>query len=886
MSQVRSYHLVFIVLAFWLCLELADSPSATPASRRGVPPPPQSSVQKPPIFRADTTLVEVDAIVRQRDGTFAQDLTLQDFEVLEDGKAQNLEVLYLVVNSQPRAVPLAAGSPPLSGGAAILPPPAPRVFVLVFDSLHIRTARFLRAKAAAEDFLETEVQGGDLAGILSAGQLTNNRLTSQPDELQAAIRSLQPTADAESFHLELQEWPRMNELEAYRIEAGDRAVMDAVVALACVERPDSCGVDSQAAVMVSAKAGRIARQASVTASRTLDSLGALCQRLSILPGRKTVVLFSDGFIIDKDVAALGQVIGFAARAGVVMYALDTRGLDRGTASSDILNQAALTPPGLASGTAGIMNHLNVDAAQDAMNSLAVDTGGLTIRNENDFRKALRGFAQDGRAYYVLGYRPQSVGVAGQFRTIAVRVKRPGFTVRARKGYVVAPSGSAGPTAGADLTRPPRQAAAASNGRAPLRLTAESAASLLPAGVAPNYFLLLDQHQPEQWDEAARQVAQWADMDVRAAPEWFTKLQTLLRRTHERLRQEPAGEHSMEATRRDRLQEALGLTPEEVANADVSRLQIRALCLHTDIALKTVGNPSAYMGDSNVRAAEGIAAQLARTHAPLARAWYLAFGGFLTDKAPWGAGEILGRGLKALPGEAALWLAMGALDEAMAAPEVQRVFVREWERSVDTKRNDDRGAEGMRDEFLFLGKSTRTDVKNFVYEVKDRRFQLARAEKSFRRALELDSGLTEARLRLGRVIAEQGRPGDGVTALERVRSETRDPAMIYLASMFLGQIHHEAGRLAEARGCYEAALAALPASQSPRIALSLLADDAGDREGSLAALNAVALVSGAAAQPGDDVWWEYATGAGRQVAAELRFIREAAQGARTHTIQTR
>ncbi len=57
------------------------------------------------------------------------------------------------------------------------------------------------------------------------------------------------------------------------------------------------------------------------------------------------------------------------------------------------------------------------------NGLAVDTGGIAIRNENDFGKALNEVAADTSSYYVLGYRPTNTVVDGTFRSISVRVKR-------------------------------------------------------------------------------------------------------------------------------------------------------------------------------------------------------------------------------------------------------------------------------------------------------------------------------------------------------------------------------------------------------------------------------------------------------------------------------
>ena len=114
------------------------------------------------------------------------------------------------------------------------------------------------------------------------------------------------------------------------------------------------------------------------------------------------------------------------RASVRIYALDTRGLNRGSASSDIIAARALrsrmSAPSLG------------DTNADAPNSLAVDTGGYVIRNENDFGRAFTEIDRDTSSYYIVGFRTTRPP-DGKYHPIAVRVKRSGVAVRARKGYV-------------------------------------------------------------------------------------------------------------------------------------------------------------------------------------------------------------------------------------------------------------------------------------------------------------------------------------------------------------------------------------------------------------------------------------------------------------------
>ncbi len=71
-----------------------------------------------------------------------------------------------------------------------------------------------------------------------------------------------------------------------------------------------------------------------------------------------------------------------------------------------------------------------------MNSLAVDTGGFVVRNTNHLDAIVNRIVDDASHYYVLGYRPQAMP-DGKFHKIAVKLRRPGLTFRARRGYVAA-----------------------------------------------------------------------------------------------------------------------------------------------------------------------------------------------------------------------------------------------------------------------------------------------------------------------------------------------------------------------------------------------------------------------------------------------------------------
>ena len=357
------------------------------------------------------------------------DLGPGDFEVLEGGKPQAIEGFYLVRGAD--VTPLAGAAPPAAPGAApSAVPRVQRVFILVFDLDHVSPGSVARAKKAALGFLDANFREGDVGGIVAGGTMVNGRLTSAAKELAAAVDGVKPTGDDRTRLLERREWPRIvDDFEAYLIDRGDREALRRAVTRACTDDPDAC---RRAAVneALMEKARRVLGEARAAGMRSMRTLAALSNGLARVPGRKTVVLLSDGFFAEEEWGFLRQVTDLAARSSTRFYAVDTRGLNRGSAGSEILDagpRAAVNPAAEAPAQ---------DFVADAPNGLAVDTGGLAIRNENDFGKALNEIADDTSNYYVLAFRPAVVD--GTFRSISVRVKREGASVRARKGYVAVP----------------------------------------------------------------------------------------------------------------------------------------------------------------------------------------------------------------------------------------------------------------------------------------------------------------------------------------------------------------------------------------------------------------------------------------------------------------
>jgi hypothetical protein len=180
---------------------------------------------------------------------------------------------------------------------------------------------------------------------------------------------------------------------------------------------------------------------------TTNGLLAIINSMRQLPGRKNLVLFSEGLLIPPAVQRLFiGVIDAANRANVSIYAMDAKGLRIESAQGSIRDQVNKTGAGgtgvlgSSPGNEPLSKTLELNEAvlredpHHGLGTLAQDTGGMFFDNTNNLRQGFARIEDDLRNYYLIGYTPSNTKYDGRFRTIAVKVNRPGVTVAARKGY--------------------------------------------------------------------------------------------------------------------------------------------------------------------------------------------------------------------------------------------------------------------------------------------------------------------------------------------------------------------------------------------------------------------------------------------------------------------
>jgi VWFA-related protein len=457
---------------------LSAAPRAQPPSR--------------PTFGAATSAVVVDVVVRDRQGRPITDLAIADFEIYEDGVAQEIGALSMVAPEVPgvtgerrrvyntgisKATAAEAVDRTKSEGDA---PPGHTIVAILFENLSPENRP--DAIRAASTYLETPERPGDLVGVFSAGLALNTVTTFTNDRAQ--LRKALDAAARQTTAREVD--TRLGTAGAeVRGAAGTGGIDPRVNALADVEAAINEGFRD----LSSMQRGHGA----------LDGLNAVVAGLARLPGRKTIIYFSEGLALRAGKATDGLVHRFnvlverANAANVAVYPIDAMGLrvhsQQMVHGAEIQNaaRAMLNGPD-GGGMSGDMTNgiMEGGSTSHVFGRLAKETGGFVIESTNDLAAGFRRIDADRRFHYLLTYTPRRTEFSGEYRKIEVKVKRRNAVVRARSGYRADRSLATIPTQTYEATA---LAALAASPR-PTSLVAEARALRMPTAADPGQLAVL------------------------------------------------------------------------------------------------------------------------------------------------------------------------------------------------------------------------------------------------------------------------------------------------------------------------------------------------------------------------------------------------------------
>jgi VWFA-related protein len=394
---------------------------------------PAQTTQKPQddVVRVYTELVQTDVMVFDKSGKFVKDLKADNFELRVDGKPREIQSFEQISAGSNEESQLAAAR----GATSVnLKRPVPldrgRIVFFYVDDLHMDTAGMQATRKTITAFIEKEMGQNDQAAITSASgqigflqQLTTDRLV-----LRTALDRLKP----KNFDTRDAARPPMNEYQAILIERRDPDVLEIFIDEMLRQNPGMSR--EQADAMLQSRASALLAYTATLTRNSLLGLKTLVKNARNLPGRKVVFLLSGGFQIHNQrgdlTTDMRDITDLAAKSGVVIYSMDTRGL---VASLTDASSDTIYDP---SGRMDRATHSELWESQNGMNALAADTGGKAIFNTNDLRQGLAPALKETSNYYLIAWKPDAESQKqSRFRNVEVKLlNHPDYTVRVRKGY--------------------------------------------------------------------------------------------------------------------------------------------------------------------------------------------------------------------------------------------------------------------------------------------------------------------------------------------------------------------------------------------------------------------------------------------------------------------
>ncbi len=450
--------LTYLFASAFICACLLSARGQTTGAAPATKPPTTATQTRGDVVRITTNLVQVDVTVLDAKGQPVNDLATDDFDVTEDGRPQKITNLSFIAPANTARVisaPAAKPAKPAKGEAPVPPPPpvklrpdqVQRAIALVVDDLGLSLESSKYVRQTLRKFVDEQMQPGDLVAVIrtGAGMGALQQFTSDKRLLYAAIERVRYNLNSRGFNA----FAPIDSMGAFSTGSPNSKSGEGNELIHSPLDLTSLGIEAKQ------------YRDDIFSVGTLGALNFIVRGLRGLPGRKSIILFSDGFrIYDEDQGSrrildnMNRLADLANRASVVIYTIDPRGLQTlGLTAADDLSGPLGTfnqkdayfgdphPTVLLQNITADLQRRSSDfrATQAGLNYLSQQTGGLSVRNTNDLDGAVRRVLNFQKGYYLLGYRPDETTVNQQgrreaFHHIEVKVKRPGLVVRTRTGF--------------------------------------------------------------------------------------------------------------------------------------------------------------------------------------------------------------------------------------------------------------------------------------------------------------------------------------------------------------------------------------------------------------------------------------------------------------------
>jgi len=393
-------------------------------------------------FQSHVNLVPVRVVVHDSNGKVVTGLTKEDFRLFQDRRPQTISHFSVetpasaaqqVVRGQPSD---ASPDQPVASTSGNLAMPS-RFVALLFDDVHLNLQDLMQARLAALRFLDTSVEPTERVAIFTTSGQTQVDFTDDRARIREMVKQLLPHFIGGYDPSGTSQCPPMNYYEADLIQnQNDQQAQAAAIAdaIACSGFSGQAAA-TQARSLVVSTALQLINAGEINTEYAVRRLVEVVRRISALPGQRTIVLVSPGFLTPNHEYDVSEIIDRATRANIFINTLDARGLYTVDPIGDITRPAPV-PSNSAAMALDVGYRVQSEERQsDVLMDLSNGTGGFYFHNSNDLDKGFRTTATVPEVSYLLAFSPEAMKFNGQFHSIKVTLAKKGsYTIQARRGF--------------------------------------------------------------------------------------------------------------------------------------------------------------------------------------------------------------------------------------------------------------------------------------------------------------------------------------------------------------------------------------------------------------------------------------------------------------------
>lgn len=418
---------LFVLVVFWIELFSISLFAQTPQ-----PTPPDVD----DVVKISTNLIQIDVTVTDKKGNLVTDLNNEDFEIYENGKRQSITNFSFVnLSSTENSPSPVAEKKPANKNAfpiptvKLKPENVRRTYAIAVDDLGLSFTSIYWTQQALKKFVNEQMQEGDLVAIIrtSGGIGALQSFTSDKRLLLAAISKIRWNSQG---RVGVNSFEPIRESLKEALQSTGRSV-EGIEAENTLERQINDFRNDSFAV------------------GTLGALNYIVRGMKDLPGRKAVMLLSEGFQLTTlgtnnpnanpnfksstgALDAMRLLADQANRSSVVFYTLDPRGLVAPGASAEDQITNIFAADGKLSAREDYLRE-----TQGSLRYLAEETGGIAFVNQNDLNSGLKKVISDQKGYYLIAYQPDEETFdpkKNRFNNLTIKIKRPDLKLRYRSGF--------------------------------------------------------------------------------------------------------------------------------------------------------------------------------------------------------------------------------------------------------------------------------------------------------------------------------------------------------------------------------------------------------------------------------------------------------------------